>query len=289
MSLKAILYKYHNELDALYGRDEVNSFFNLLMQHYLNLNRVYLVLNPQCVISKENEHSFFEALKQLKCQKPIQYIIGETEFYGLPFKVNEHTLIPRPETEELVTWIIESQVQNAKNEQLNILDIGAGSGCISISLAKHFLNATVAALDISEAALDVVKHNAKLNEVAINCIHDTILNSSICLENASLKYDIIVSNPPYVRYLEQVDMRSNVLDYEPHLALFVEDDNPLQFYKSICEFSTVNLKDGGVLYFEINEYLGEQMIALMTTFNFESIELKKDMFGKDRMIKGVKR
>ena len=171
---------------------------------------------------------------------------------------------------------------------LNILDVGAGSGCISICLAKHFLRAKVTALDVSKAALDVVKQNTELNGVSVNCICDSILNSKLFFEDASLKYDIIVSNPPYVRHLEKVDMQSNVLDYEPHLALFVDNHNPLQFYRAICEFSTINLRDGGQLYFEINENLGEQMIALMTEFNFECIELKKDLFGKDRMIKGVK-
>ena len=288
MTLQDILEVYHKELDELYGKDEVNSFFNLLMQHHLNLKRVYLVLNPTSTITKEKVRVFFETLTQLKRHKPIQYIIGETEFFGLPFKVNEHTLIPRSETEELVSWIIDNQSKTTKSKQLKILDIGAGSGCITVTLAKHLLNSNVTALDVSKTALDMVKQNADLNDVAINCILDNILNPSDFLCNAPFKYDIIVSNPPYVRHLEKSEIQSNVLDYEPHLALFVDDYNPLQFYRSICEFSETNLLDGGILYFEINEYLGEQMIALMTAFNFKSIELKKDMFGKDRMIKGVK-
>ena len=288
MSLQDILHVYHKELDEFYGKEEVNSFFNLLMQYHLNLKRVYLVLNPKSTITKEKECVFLETLTQLKRHKPIQYIIGETEFFGLPFKVNEHTLIPRPETEELVSWIIDNQTVTTTNRQLKILDIGTGSGCIAVTLAKHLLDAEVTALDISKTALDMVKQNADLNDAAINCIHDNILNPSDFLCNVLFKYDIIVSNPPYVRHLEKAEIQSNVLDYEPHLALFVDDDNPLQFYRAICEFSKINLVDGGILYFEINEYLGEQMIALMTAFNFKSIELKKDVFGKDRMIKGVK-
>ena len=288
MILKDILFVFHKELDEYYGNEEVNSFFNLLMQHHLNLNRFYLVLNPQYMISIEKKRFFFEALKQLKLHKPIQYIIGKTEFFGLPFEVNEHTLIPRPETEELVSWIIDNQSKTTEKKQLKILDIGAGSGCITVTLAKHLINSKVTALDVSKAALSMVKQNADLNDITVDCIHDTILNPSDFLCNTSLKYDIIVSNPPYVRHLEKAEIQPNVLEYEPHLALFVDDHNPLQFYKSICEFSKINLVDGGVLYFEINEYLGNEMIALMTAFNFKSIELKKDMFGKDRMIKGVK-
>ncbi len=288
MNLKDILVVFHKELDAYYGKEEVNSFFNILMQYHLNLDRFYLVLNPLYSIPIEKYRFFFEALKQLKWHKPIQYIIGETEFFGLPFNVNEHTLIPRPETEELVSWVIGDQSKTSKNESLQILDIGAGSGCIAITLAKHLLGSKVTALDVSKAALDIVRQNAELNNVVINCIHETILKPSDFLCDNPYQYDVIVSNPPYVRHLEKNEIQPNVLDYEPHLALFVDDHNPLQFYKSICEFSKINLVNGGALYFEINEYLGDEMFALMRAFDFKSIELKKDGFGKDRMIKGVK-
>ncbi len=288
MNLKDILVVFHKELDAYYGKEEVNSFFNILMQYHLNLDRFYLVLNPLYSIPIEKYRFFFEALKQLKRHKPIQYIIGETEFFGLPFNVNEHTLIPRPETEELVSWVIGDQSKTSKNESLQILDIGAGSGCIAITLAKHLLGSKVTALDVSKVALDIVRQNAELNNVVINCIHETILKPSDFLCDNPYQYDVIVSNPPYVRHLEKNEIQPNVLNYEPHLALFVDDHNPLQFYKSICEFSKINLVNGGALYFEINEYLGDEMFALMRAFDFKSIELKKDGFGKDRMIKGVK-
>ena len=288
MRLKDIQDIYHKELDDLFGNNEVDSFFNLLIEYYLDLKRIHLVLEPEYVITKEEEQPLFEALAHLKLEKPIQYILGETEFYGLPFKVNAHTLIPRPETEELVNWVLDSHKDSTKQSQFKILDIGTGTGCIAISLAKHLVNSKVSALDVSEDALKIAKHNAALNTVDVAFIHDNILSPSHVELYSASKYDVIVSNPPYVRNLEKAEIQPNVLDNEPHLALFVDDDNPLQFYKAICEFAQINLKDKGVLYFEINEYLGEEMIQLLNDFDFKTIELKNDMFGKDRMIKGVK-
>lgn len=288
MRLKDIQDIYHKELDDLFGNNEVDSFFNLLIEYYLDLKRIHLVLEPEYVITKEEEQPLFEALAHLKLQKPIQYILGETEFYGLPFKVNAHTLIPRPETEELVNWVLDSHTNSSKDSQLKILDIGTGSGCIAISLAKNLPNVKVSALDVSEDALKIAKQNAALNTVDVAFSHDNILSPGHVELDSASKYDVIVSNPPYVRNLEKLEIQPNVLDNEPHLALFVDDDNPLQFYKAICEFAQFNLKDKGVLYFEINEYLGEEMIQLLKDFDFKTIELKKDMFGKDRMIKGVK-
>lgn len=285
MRLKTILDRFHSSLDDDYGKDEVNSFFDLLLEHYLSIKRIQLVLNPEYVITNEQELLLLDALKALKSNTPIQYIIGETEFYGLLFKVNEHTLIPRPETEELVSLIIEGVTSSTVEKSLNLLDIGTGSGCISISLAKNLPKAKVHALDVSEAALTIAKQNAELNGVEVVFIHDDILNPDM---STSTSYDIIVSNPPYVRNLEKAEIKPNVLDNEPHLALFVDDENPLQFYKAICEFAKAKLKVGGVLYFEINEYLGQDMIQLLEDFGFKSIVLKQDLFGKDRMIKCTK-
>ncbi len=289
MRLKTILDDFHSALDDNYGKDEVNSFFDLLIDYYLGIKRIQLVLNPEYTIALEQEHLFSNALLELKKNKPIQYIIGETEFYGLPFKVNEHTLIPRPETEELVSFILEDVTSSAVEKSTKILDIGTGSGCIAISIAKNIPESSVCALDVSEQALKIAKQNAELNGVEVECIHDDILNPGHAeLVSASHKFDVIVSNPPYVRNLEKVEIKPNVLDNEPHLALFVDDENPLLFYKAICEFAQNNLKEEGTLYFEINEYLGEEMIKLLEEFGFKSIELKKDLFGKDRMIKGIK-
>ena len=286
MKLKTIKEAFHKELDAIYGKEEVSSFFYLLIESYCYFTRLKLALEPEKTISKAEEELLLQALNRLKEQEPIQYIIGETEFYGLPFKVNVHTLIPRQETEELVEWVIAS---NKKNKPLTVLDIGTGTGCIAISLAKNLPNAKVYALDVSEKALEKAKENAVLNEVEVTFVSADILNHSTCdLKLENIDFDIIVSNPPYVRNLEKQEMRTNVLANEPHLALFVEDDNPLQFYNAITAFAIAKLKGKGELYFEINEYLGEEMLALLQENDFKDIELKKDFFGKDRMLKGVK-
>jgi release factor glutamine methyltransferase len=282
--LKEVLHIYHKELDDLFGKEEVDSFFNILIDYYLDIKRIHLVLEPEYVITKEEEQPLFEALSQLKLHKPIQYIIGETEFYGLPFKVNEHTLIPRPETEELVGLLIE----DSNREVTKILDIGTGTGCIAISLAKHIETVKVYALDVSNDALKIARQNATFNKVDVEFINDDILKINDSVFDTVSNFDVIVSNPPYVRNLEKAEIQPNVLNNEPHLALFVDDENPLQFYQAICEFAQHNLKKDGTLYFEINEYLGEEMIKLLENFNFKDIELKKDMFGKDRMIKAKK-
>lgn len=284
MILKDIQHIYHKELDTIYGIEEVDSFFYLLIDYYLDLNRMTLALEPRLVITKEDEQPLFEALSKLKLQEPIQHIIGKTEFYGLPFKVNKHTLIPRPETEELVDWILKCHAGRSEESSLKILDMGTGTGCIAISLAKNLPNAKVYALDVSEEALKIAKQNAEINSVDVSFIHDNILQS--CFTES--QFDIIVSNPPYVRNLEKKEIKPNVLNNEPHLALFVADDNPLQFYEAITEFAVNNLKDEGMLYFEINQYLGNEMKQLLVSHNFKNIELKKDLFGNDRMIKGLK-
>lgn len=287
MRLKDILDIYHKELDDLYGKNEVNSFFNLLTEDYLGLNRIHLVLEPEYVVSKTEEQPLFEALSRLKLEEPIQYILGETEFYGLPFKVNEHVLIPRPETEELIEWVLSDRSERTDESQLRILDIGTGSGCIAITLAKHLSGAHVFAMDVSREALQIAQKNADSNVVNVQFIHDDILKFGHTeLDSTSQKFDIIISNPPYVRHLEKAEIKPNVLNNEPHLALFVDDENPLQFYKAICEYATKYLNDCGQLYFEINEYLGEDMLRLLEHYGFKNIELKQDMFGKDRMIKG---
>ncbi|MGB6268929.1 MAG: peptide chain release factor N(5)-glutamine methyltransferase [Olleya sp.] len=289
MLLKDLKNIFHNQLDAIYGKEEVQSFFFMLTQAYYKFGRLDLALIPDFAITKEEQEPIFKALELLKKHKPIQYIIGETEFYGLPFKVNEHTLIPRPETEELVALVIaNSKKQKQNSNAYSILDIGTGTGCIAISLAKHIESAKVYALDVSIEALKIAKHNAELNNINIQLIEADILKNCHSALDAESKFNIIVSNPPYVRNLEKAQMQPNVLLHEPHLALFVKDDNPLQFYKAITEFAVNNLKSKGELYFEINEYLGKEMIQLLKKNGFIDIELKQDFFGKDRMIKGLK-
>lgn len=288
MTLKDLQLNFHYQLDAVYDKNEVSSFFNLLIEHYLKFKPIELALQPNFVVSNAVQKQFTEAIKRLKREEPIQYIIGETEFFGLPFKVNQHTLIPRPETEELVQWII-NEHKSFNNQQSAILDIGTGSGCIAISLAKNLRHAKVYGLDVSENALLVAKENSNLNDVEVELFQTNILDSSwVEKDLVSQKFDVIVSNPPYVRELEKSQIKKNVYEHEPHLALFVKNEDPLLFYKAICKFAVHNLKPNGMLFFEINQYLGAEMKHLLNTFNFESVELRKDIFGNNRMLKGIK-
>jgi len=289
MVLKELQNIFHIELDAIYGNDEVDSFFFLCTEHFLNVPRIQLTLNPGLAITKSETDTFFKVLDHLKQQKPIQYILGETEFYGLQFKVNGNVLIPRPETEDLLDLILKCYSKRSEESQIKILDIGTGSGCIAIALAKNIPNAEVYALDVSEKALKIAQQNAKLNDVNIALIEADILNKSTWdLSFKNLEFDVIVSNPPYVRVLEKPEIQPNVLDNEPHLALFVEDDNPLVFYKAITNFAIKNLKINGQLYFEINQYLGEETKGLLIDANFKNVELLKDLNGNDRILKGKK-
>ena len=232
-------------------------------------------------------------VSDLKIQKPIQYILGETEFYGLRFEVNENTLIPRQETEELVELIIENTKYEVGSTKLTVLDIGTGSGCIAISLANNILNAEVFAIDVSEKALATANKNAEINNVTVNFIHSDILKiddlKSLCTSNFVLPsfFDIIVSNPPYVRNLEKVEIKPNVLQYEPHLALFVEDSDALLFYRKIGELAKKSLTQNGKLYFEINQYLGKETVQLLEDLGFRNVELKKDIYGNNRIISAL--
>ncbi|HCO83533.1 MAG TPA: peptide chain release factor N(5)-glutamine methyltransferase [Arenibacter sp.] len=282
MLLKEIKNIYHLELDPLFPKEEVDSFFYLVIDHYLGLERFILAMQPNLVVSKENEDPLFFALSQLKQERPIQHILGKAHFCELEFRVDENVLIPRPETEELVYWIINEVQKGDPREEVKILDIGTGSGCIAISLAKNLPNAKVYALDISKKALQIAGENAMDNGVDIVFLEADILS----LEGFKDKFDVIVSNPPYVRELEKLEMKNNVVEHEPGLALFVSDGDPLIFYKKITRLALSHLKKGGVLFFEINQYLGEEMKQLLEAENFSEIELRKDMFGNDRMLKG---
>ena len=280
MLLKNYRTQFTQELTPIFDEMEIESFFYIVLEAFHQLKRIDLALNPDLEINDLQLLQWEAVLLQLKQQKPIQYIMGETEFFGLPFYVNENTLIPRPETEELVDWISRDLTINECND-LKILDIGTGSGCIAIALAKKFTNAQVFAIDVSEKALATAQKNAIRNEVNVTFIQKNILET----ENLEQQFNIIVSNPPYVRNLEKVEIHKNVLAYEPHLALFVEDDNALVFYQKITELAAKNLSENGQLYFEINQYLGKEMIKLLSENNFATIELRKDIYGNDRMIK----
>ena len=281
MLLKEIKNIYHSELDPIYPKEEVDSFFYLTIAHHLNLERFVLALQPNLTLSKKEEQPLFEVLAQLRLKKPIQYILGSTHFMDMDFKVNENVLIPRPETEELVRWVLEDYRMDG-NKEISILDIGTGSGCIAISLAKNMKRAKVYGLDISKKALEVAKENAVKNQVEVEFLNADILN----MEYFKEKVDVIVSNPPYVRLLEKEKMKPNVIENEPGSALFVPDNDPLVFYRKINELAKKNLKSGGRLYLEINQYMGKETKALFEN-GFIEVELRKDMFGNDRMLKGI--
>lgn len=282
MILKTLRNNFIKTLIDYYAETEIVSFFNLLSADILKMQRIDIAQNLYAVISGKKQEKFQNAVNKLKNYIPIQYIIGNTEFYNLTLKVNAATLIPRPETEELVAWIINDQ-NNKQN--ISILDVGTGSGCIAIALAKNLPEAKVFALDVSEKALRIARQNAVDNGVTIEFIEADIFDVDL----GNLQFDVIVSNPPYVRELEKETMSPNVLNHEPHLALFVKDDDPLLFYRSIVEVANNTLKSKGFLYFEINEFLGNLTRQLVQKLNYSNIELKKDLFMKDRMIKANKK
>ncbi|QKJ64687.1 peptide chain release factor N(5)-glutamine methyltransferase [Flavobacterium sp. M31R6] len=284
MKIKEYRTQFIQALTSMYGEGEAESFFYLILEEKQQLKRIDLALHPDLEISEEEISVWNSILEQLKLEIPIQYLLGKTSFYGLDFEVNENVLIPRPETEELVDWIVSNVLKNGRSKSLKILDIGTGSGCIAISLAKNLPNAEVFAIDVSEKALATAKKNAERNEVEVTFISQNILETL----DLGQEFDIIVSNPPYVRNLEKQEIKKNVLDNEPHLALFVEDNDALIFYRKIAELAQKNLSDSGQLYFEINQYLGKEMIGLLEEMGFKDIELRKDIYENDRMMLGIR-
>lgn len=265
---------FKDELKAKYDASELNQMMEIVFAYLFNLSKVDLIVNESKVIVTEK---LMEIIEQLKKDKPLAHIIGEWEFYGLKFKVNQNTLIPRQETEELVDLILKENKQSKR-----ILDIGTGSGCISITLKVNNSLFDVSACDISKDALEVAKKNAELNKVKVTFFeYDILKESKTQLED---KYDIIVSNPPYITEKEKSLMDANVLDYEPHLALFVDDELPLLFYNAISCFARNNLKEGGKLYFEINEHYGPQTVELIKNKGYKNVNIVKDINSKDRIV-----
>lgn len=265
------------ELEAYYSEADILAFIRLLLGHIAKRPYAFLLLEKDFSLSLDQQSELSEALERLKTYEPIQYILGETEFFGLPFYVNMHTLIPRPETEELVELVVNENSQAG----LKVLDIGTGSGCIAVSLAKCMENAHVSAWDISSEALQVAKSNAENNAVKIDFEQVDVLDTF----PADKKYDLIVSNPPYVLESEKQDMERNVLDHEPHSALFVPDGNALLFYERIADVALELLAPKGKLYFEINQIKGKDTVKLLESKGFANILLKKDISGRDRMVK----
>lgn len=271
---------FHEHLSGVFDTLEIDSFFYLTLEKFHDLKRIDLALQPEKEVPSEDINHWKKVLQALQSEQPIQYILGETFFYDLRFNVNEFTLIPRPETEELVAWIL-AEIKQKKIQNPTIIDIGTGSGCIPIALKKKLSSSTIFAVDISGEALTLAKENAELNQVEVHFWHKNILET----ENLHMQFDIIVSNPPYVRQYEKQEMKTNVLAYEPHLALFVSDENPLVFYQKIAELAMHHLTPNGLLFFEINQYLGNETIDLLARLGFNQIELRKDLYGNDRMIK----
>jgi len=284
MNFKDLTQHFTAGLVGIYDPDEAIAIFSMAASHVVGWDRGRLMFNALQEVPEAEYLSFLEILEELKTGKPIQYVLGETVFYGLKFKVSPAVLIPRPETEELVEWVIQEAgssdgMAGRSVQQMRILDIGTGSGCIAVSLKKQLPKAEVSALDVSESAIQIASANAFINQVVVHFIEADIREYS-----TTGKFDIIVSNPPYITQKEKEEMQQNVLDHEPHLALFVTNEDPLVFYKAIADFALSNLAPEGKLFFEINEYLGQEMIAMLQDKSFKNIVLRKDMQGKDRMI-----
>ena len=277
-NLKNLKQDFFKALQPIYEEGEISNFFKWLAEDLLDLKTHDLLLESEVNLDSKKLVDFKKAQSRLEAQEPIQYILGYTEFFGLRFKVNTSVLIPRPETEELVEWIIEDQ--KSSKSQLSILDLGTGSGCIPIALAKHLPQAKLKALDISVEALKLAELNSEDNNTRIEYIQGDLL----MLKDLPEGMDIVVSNPPYVKFDEQAQMQDNVLKNEPYLALFVKDNDPLIFYRKIAEL-TSKLTKRPLVYVEINQYLAEETRQLFKSFGFEYVEIRKDFRGNHRMLK----
>lgn len=279
--MKAAIASIRKELTGIFPNEEIESIIFLIFEKLKGYSRTQFLLAKDDELSGKELAEIEKIVSRLKNHEPIQYILGETEFYGLPFYSVPGVLIPRPETEELVQWIVQ------KNELLapNILDIGTGTGCIAVSLSKNIPESIVIACDISPVCIETARRNAELNSVQVSVFEYDVLTGAPEVSFPGL--DVIVSNPPYIRETEKLLMEKNVLDFEPELALFVPDENPLLFYGQIADFAFIHLKETGRLFFEINEAFGNECREMLRQKGFSDIELKKDINGKDRMIRGT--
>lgn len=277
--MKRLIKQLRDELCDLYPQGECDALIRIIALDLLKIGNTTFFLRDEITLDATQQKLLDDAIVRLKRAEPIQYILGETEFCDLTFKVNPSVLIPRPETSELVRWIV---AENSAREN-SILDIGTGSGCIAISLAKMMPQATVTAWDISPEAIETAESNNKLNGTKVTFIEQDIFAPS----NNNEKYDIIVSNPPYIKEAEKENMESNVLNWEPHIALFVPNNDPLLFYRQIARKGTQLLKNGGRLYFEINREHGEETCAMLAQYGYTAIELRKDFADNDRMIRAI--
>jgi len=281
-------YQYlKNNLTDIYDERESANIAELIIEKISGLKRTERILNKQQPLKIEQINTIENYLQELINHKPVQYVLNEAWFAGMKFFVDENVLIPRPETEELVEWIVQDAGLSltAYHSPLTILDIGTGSGCIAIALKNKIKNADVFAIDISEPALKIAASNAQESNTDINFAKANILQNQIKI-NMPL-FDVIVSNPPYITKKESAEMHTNVIAYEPYVALFVPDENPLLFYNAISDFALSHLKEKGNLYFEIHENFANDIVNLMQQKGFQSIEIKKDLQQKNRMVKAV--
>ena len=281
MNIKNAELLVKQELNSLYNNREIVSLTSIIFQEILGIDKVKFLSDKDFLLSDIQEQKCNSAIKDLKKQKPIQYIVGNTEFFGSTFFVNENVLIPRPETEELVELFLNNELLTSNQR---IIDIGTGSGCISVSIARNS-KAKIFATDISENALIVAKKNATHNSADVNfSIHDILNNDSFKNDNEPILFDFIISNPPYVRKKEAQMMQKNVLDNEPYLALFVDDDNPLIYYKAIANFAEKSLKSAGKIYLEVNEYIADLTAKIFVKQLFYDVKIKYDIFDKKRFL-----
>jgi len=272
------------QLYEMYGDREAANIADIVIENITGFKKVDRLINKQFLLNEEQLQLLNDYTNELLKHKPVQYVLSEVWFAGMKLYVDENVLIPRPETEELVEWIVKT-VASRKSQVASILDIGTGSGCIPVALKKKLLSVEVHALDISEEALNVAKRNAAIQQTEINFHLLNILDRNLWKQLP--KFDIIVSNPPYVTQGEASSMQKNVLQYEPHLALFVDDEDAMKFYKAIAEFGLYHLNNNGQIFFEINEIMGKQICDLLNQYRYLNIELKKDLQNKDRMIKAT--
>ena len=283
-TLGAVWKWFVEHISLRYNELEARAIGRLVFEHYLSTSATDFALNRDIRISESKIVELWRVIKQLNNDVPVQYITGRAYFRELVLEVNEHVLIPRSETEELVEWVLNDLVgiQNEPSRPLQCWDIGTGSGAIAISLAKELKGSRVFASDISEKALEVARRNAEMNQTSVHFFLHDILKDPM----PEQRFDCIVSNPPYVRESEKAFMHKNVLDYEPHQALFVTDNDPLLYYSSIVSAAKATLNPSGVLYVEINEALGRETAELFEQNGFSAVEIRKDMHGKERMVKG---
>jgi release factor glutamine methyltransferase len=281
-TIKDVFVNYKEGLNKINDTNEIEAITLMVIKEVCDLSKAKIKAFPELEVTAGQGKRLIDILNELKTGKPIQYILGKTEFYGLTFNVNPSVLIPRPETEELVEWALKT-VGSKQLAAGNLLDIGTGSGCIAISFKKNLPAFAVFAIDISAEALQTATSNAALNDTDIEFIEADILNLISGIQ--ILKFEIIISNPPYVTLNDKVQMHSNVTDFEPHTALFVPENDPLIFYRAIADFAVTNLIDNGLLFFEINESYGRETVELLAEKDFKNIELRKDMSGRDRMMK----